>query len=54
MNIKSHVERLQSKHSDIERVIARELQRPSPDSVRLSKLKREKLQLKEEMSRLQT
>ena len=52
MNIKSHVDQLQTKHKDIERVIAKELQRPSPDTVRITKLKRKKLMLKEELSRL--
>ena len=51
MNVQSHVETLKVKHSDIEKVIARELLRPQPDSVRITKLKREKLLLKEEMSR---
>jgi len=52
MNIKSHVDQLQTKHKDIERVIAQELTRPAPDSVRITKLKREKLQIKEELTRL--
>jgi len=52
MNIESHVDQLETKHQDIEKVIAQELLRPAPDTVRITKLKRKKLQIKEELSRL--
>ena len=49
MNVESRVSALNEKHSNLEQVISHELQRPNPDSVKLSKLKKEKLRLKEEI-----
>lgn len=54
MNIESHVANLNQKHAEIEDVIAREELRPCPDTIRLMQLKKQKLRLKEEMSRLST
>ena len=39
------------KHAEIEEIIAREEHRPCPDTMRLAELKKQKLRLKEEMSR---
>lgn len=50
MNIESHVEHLQAKHQDIESIISKEQLRPQPDTMRISKLKRQKLKIKEEMA----
>ncbi|WND03090.1 DUF465 domain-containing protein [Temperatibacter marinus] len=49
MNVESHVENLNTKHSEIERNITAEQHRPVPDTMRLMELKREKLRIKEEI-----
>ncbi len=54
MSLEMHVESLNQKHADIEHSIEREELRPFPDSIRLMNLKRKKLKLKEELSRLET
>jgi hypothetical protein len=43
----SHISALESKHAGLERLIAEELSRPSPDGGLLMELKRRKLKLKE-------
>jgi hypothetical protein len=43
-----HLEALNARHARIEGMIAAEMTRPLPDSTRLTKLKREKLKIKEE------
>lgn len=52
MAIETHVDRLIQKHSALERVIEDETRRPLPNSMELTKLKREKLRLKEEIGRI--
>jgi hypothetical protein len=52
MNLQSRLESLKSRHASLDLRIADEDQRPRPDSAALSKLKLEKLRLKEEMDRL--
>lgn len=52
MNLQAHVESLTAKHAEIEEIIAREEHRPCPDTLRLAQLKKQKLRLKEEMTRL--
>lgn len=51
MSAQTHVESLNRKHAEIENVIAQEELRPQPDTVRLSELKKQKLRLKEELTR---
>ncbi len=51
MSLDSHLDSLTTKHANLERAILEEGHRPSPDTVRLSTLKREKLRLKEEIER---
>lgn len=46
----THFNVLQSKHAGLERRIAEERARPSPDEVLLTELKRRKLRLKEELA----
>ncbi len=46
----SHVSALQTKHAGLERRIAEERARPSPNDVLLKELKRRKLKIKEELS----
>ena len=54
MSLQSHLETLQGKHANLESQIAVEDRRPQPNEAALSRLKREKLRLKEEMERLRT
>ena len=46
----THISALQSKHAGIDARIASETQRPQPDVALLSRLKKEKLRIKEEIS----
>jgi hypothetical protein len=43
----AHISALETKHADIEARILEESQRPSPDMATLSRLKKEKLKVKE-------
>lgn len=45
----AHISALESKHAEIESRILEETQRPLPDMATLSRLKKEKLKLKEEI-----
>jgi len=46
------IESLRSRHRHLEEVLHGELRRPSPDTLRIAALKKEKLALKDEMARL--
>ncbi len=48
----THLASLAARHAQLEASVMREGQRPVPDSVRLTELKREKLRLKEAMAQL--
>ncbi len=48
----SHVNALQSKHAGLEARLRDELARPAPDTAMIQQIKKQKLQLKEEISRL--
>lgn len=48
----AHISALEAKHAGLERRIAEELARPSPDGVLVMELKRRKLRLKEELAQL--
>jgi hypothetical protein len=48
----AHVETLHARHARLDATLADEARRPHPDQERISRLKREKLQLKEEINRL--
>lgn len=52
MSLESRLESLKARHATLERSIAEEDLRPKPDTATLSRLKREKLRLKEEMERM--
>jgi hypothetical protein len=54
MSIQEYVEGLRDKHAHLEEEIDDELHRPMPDQVILSRLKREKLKIKDEIARLGT
>ena len=45
----AHISALATKHADIEARINEENQRPQPDETTISRLKKEKLKLKDEM-----
>ena len=48
---RAHLEALSSRHAMIEGQIAMELSRPLPDTVHLTRLKRQKLKVKEQLAR---
>ncbi|MDA7982366.1 MAG: DUF465 domain-containing protein, partial [Alphaproteobacteria bacterium] len=52
MSSEIRIESLRKKHSRLEEEIAAEMNRPHPDDLRLSDLKRRKLHLKEEIQSL--
>jgi len=54
MNLQSHIETLKDRHANLETRIADEDHRPHPDGDALSRLKVEKLRLKEELERLRS
>jgi hypothetical protein len=47
----AHLASLAARHAALDATLAAERQRPMPDQARLTRLKREKLKLKEEMAR---
>ncbi len=53
MSVESRIESLKDRHASLETRIGDEDHRPQPDAQTLSRLKIEKLRLKEEMARLQ-
>lgn len=54
MSLHEHVDSLRTKHATLEQMIDEEQHRPLPDQVTLTRLKREKLKIKEEIQRLAT
>lgn len=52
MSIETHLTSLVNKHRAIEHEIAEEMSHPNADSVKLQALKRKKLQLKDNISRI--
>ena len=52
MPLQNHLTELERKHQALEREIQDALAHPSTDDMRLAELKRRKLQLKDEISRL--
>lgn len=48
----AHISALQSKHAVLDARIMEEIQRPLPDAATLSRLKKEKLKVKEELAGL--
>ena len=53
MAVTAHLETLQSKHTHLEEKIQAELRSPLPDTLRISQLKREKLQIKDTLNQYQ-
>jgi hypothetical protein len=52
MTMQDYVESLRDKHAFLEQQIDAEMHRPLPDQLLLSRLKREKLKIKDEIARL--
>ena len=52
MALDAHIRELESRHQSLERAIREESLRPVSDDVRLRKLKRQKLKLKDEIEGL--
>lgn len=52
MALSAHLEQLQSRHTNIEDQINRELRSPAPDNVKISQLKRQKLQIKDTITQM--
>lgn len=50
MALSAHLEQLNSKHASLEQEIQQELRSPMPDQLRISRLKKQKLHLKDEMA----
>lgn len=48
-----HLAELERRHADLERKLEEKTHHPSADTLELSRLKRQKLQLKDEITRLQ-
>ncbi len=49
MQADERIDSLRDKHASLERAIEEEHQRPLPDDIRLSELKREKLRIKDQI-----
>lgn len=52
MNAEPHMLALKERHADLDHQIAEEELRPHPDEARLATLKKQKLRLKDELTRL--
>ena len=53
MTTDAHIQQLQDKHARLQQKIEEEEQRPVPDSLLISQMKREKLRIKDEIVGLQ-
>ncbi|MDB2439093.1 YdcH family protein [Hellea sp.] len=54
MALSAHLEQLSIKHTALETQIQQELRNPHPDDLRISKLKKEKLHIKDELESYET
>jgi len=52
MALDAHLDELNEKHRALEKKLESEMARPQADSLLITKLKREKLQIKDEIARL--
>ncbi len=52
MTTEGHIAALERRHAELERQIAEEMQHVSQNSIRLSVLKRRKLEVKDELAKL--
>lgn len=53
MSLQSHLSELSAKHQALDSQLNSALQHPSMDSVEIARIKRRKLQLKDEMQRIE-
>ena len=53
MSVSAHLETLQSKHAHLEQEIQTEMRSPHPDDLLVSRLKKEKLHIKDTLSQYQ-
>lgn len=54
MSLSSHLEELKKKHQSLSEAVEAEQRSPGTDALRLTDLKKKKLRIKEEISRLST
>lgn len=52
MSVEAHLSQLNTKHRDLDAQIHQEMKAPQPDALRLSTLKRRKLQIKDRIHEL--
>ncbi|MDP2699873.1 YdcH family protein [Thalassospira sp.] len=52
MSVQSHIEALTAKHAALEQELHLEQRRPAPDISRLHDIKRRKLEIKDEITRM--
>jgi hypothetical protein len=52
MSMEDRVETLKARHAHLEHEIDEEVHRPLPNSIHITELKRQKLRIKEEITRL--
>ena len=53
MAISAHLKELNNKHAQIDKEIEKMMKHPAPDTIALTRLKKQKLQIKEKISHLQ-
>ena len=53
MGVEAHLNELNEKHRNLDQALESELSRPHADDLRIQKLKREKLKLKDTIERIQ-
>lgn len=54
MSLENHLQELTSRHRKLDEALQEEQRRPAMDTLRLTRIKREKLKLKEEILSLQS
>ena len=54
MTVSYHFTKLNSRHAELKKLIEEEINRPQPDQRIIAKLKKEKLQIKDELAQLST
>jgi hypothetical protein len=52
MSVASHVEELRRKHETLSSLVEKEQRSPATDQLRIAELKKQKMKLKEEITRL--
>lgn len=54
MSMENHLQELSARHKRLDAALQEELKRPSGDNLAMTRMKREKLKLKEEINSLRT